>query len=230
MSQDETPIINNAELESQKLQEEIENEQAYYKRRSIKEKRNCSLEWRQSHEWSGIFSQDQLNKKYQEAVADYQSGNFFMKRIGRYGHVDSPLTLTVFHMRQEWIDEYDVKTVPEFLILDMAMTSYFHFLRLNEQVNNILANIEWEMFALDAPRSTDSYWVSDDTRKQDRKVAEELAHRLAESLQPVIDQFNRMFIRNLKALRDLRKSNVLLNIEKVGQVNIGDKQINVERT
>ena len=59
-------------------------------------------------------------------------------------------------------------------------------------------------------------------------MAEELAHRLTEVLEPTLEQYNRMFIRNLKALRDLRRGNIQLNIGNVGQMNIGEQQINVE--
>ena len=56
-----------------------------------------------------------------------------------------------------------------------------------------------------------------------------MAYRLSEVLQPALDQYNRMFIRNLKALRDLRRGNIQLNIGNIGQMNIGDKQINVDK-
>ena len=218
------------ELSREELNAAIDKEIADAKKRSIEEKRAGSLSYRRSLEWAGICSQEELDRKCHEAVEDYESGNFFIERIGRYGTVDSPLTLAVFHMRQQCIKDLGIKTMPEFMILDMAMTSYFHFLRLNEDVNNILANIEWEMFAIDAPRSNDnSFWGGLTGKRKDQKVAEELAHRLQEILQPVLDQFNRAFIRNLKALRDLRRGNILLNIGNIGQVNIGDKQINVEK-
>ena len=232
MSREAAPIVNAYFEESKKHPEggkeftdAFDKRVQEIKKRSGLEKKSGSLSYRRSLQWAGIDSQEEFDQKRREAIEDYATGNFFLERLGRYREVDLPLTLAVCNLRKQWINEYDIKTAPEFILLDMALTSYFHFLRLNEQVNNIMANIEWDMFALDAPRfQTNSYG-----EKKDRAVAEDLAYRMQEILQPVLDQFNRAFIRNLKALRDLRRGNILLNIGNVGQVNIGDKQINVEK-
>jgi hypothetical protein len=42
-----------------------------------------------------------------------------------------------------------------------------------------------------------------------------------------IDKWNRIMLRNLGALRDLRRSSVVIN--NAGQVNIGERQITVTR-
>jgi hypothetical protein len=200
------------------------------KDRSALEKKKCSLSYRHYLEWSGIDSQEEFDKKRKETAENYCNGNFFLERIGRLRSVDDSLTLTVLFLRKQWIREYEVETIPEFILLDMAMVSYFHFIRLNEDVNNALANIEWQMFALDAPMfMKNSYGDRLSSERNDKAVAEEIAHNLQEVLQPVLDKFNRMFIRNLKAMRDLRRGNIQLNIGNVGQLNVGDKQINVDK-
>jgi len=43
----------------------------------------------------------------------------------------------------------------------------------------------------------------------------------------MVDRWNRMFMRSLRQLRDLRRYNVV--IQNAGQVNIGEKQVNVSR-
>ena len=182
--------------------------------------------------WAGITSDEDFDSKHLEAIKDYESGNFFLERIGRYREVDMPLSMVLLYQRKSWIDEYDLKTIPEYIILDMALVSYFHFLRLNEDINNIMSSIEWDYFAQEAPQfKSTSYWGSKKPygKDNDRAVAEELAYRLKEILQPVLDQYNRMFIRNLKALRDLRRSNIMLKVGNIGQMNIGDKQINIKK-
>jgi hypothetical protein len=199
------------------------------KARGVEEKKRGSLRYRDNMFWAGITSQEDFDEKCLEAAQDYKKGGFFLERIGRYREVDAQLTLTLLHLRTQWVEEYEVKTVPEFMLLDMALVSYFHFIRLNEALDNIMASIEWDVFAQDAPRFKGKPYrdplMAD---KSDQAVAEELAHRLSEVLQPTLEQYNRMFIRNLKALRDLRRGNIQLNIGNVGQVNIGEKQINVE--
>lgn len=234
---DEAIPINNAYFEANKehpdggetFKESFHKKVEEIKERSVEEKKQGYLKYRRNMFWAGIDTQEVFDKKRQEAIADYQSGNFFLERIGRYREVDVPLTLVLLHLRKQWIKEYDVKTAPEFMLLDMALTSYFHFIRINEDINNIMSSIEWSYFALDAPKFETNYYGDRlGSEREDRAVAEKLAYRLQEVLQPVCEQYNRSFIRNLKALRDLRRGNIQLNIGNVGQMNFGDKQINVE--
>ena len=150
--------------------------------------------------------------------------------MGRLREVDAKLSITLGYLRTQWIAEYEIKTVPEFILLDMALNCFFHYIRLNKAVNDIMANIEWQMFELEAPvfSSRDKWGMRPYGVRDDKAVAESLAHRLNEVLLPVLEQYNRMFIRNLKAIRDLKRGNIQLNIGSVGQMNVGDKQINVE--
>lgn len=214
-----------------KLSDAMDKRIAEIKQRSIQEKKQGELQYRSVLSWVDITNQEELDNACRNAAEEYRNGNFFMERIGRYQAVDFPLVATLLNLRNQWIEEYEIKTAPEFILLDMALVSYWHFLRLNEAVGNIMASIEWDVFALDAP----SFEVRDVWGKRpfgarsDKGVAEALAHRLNEVLQPVLDQFNRMFIRNLKAIRDLKRGNIQLNIGNVGQMNIGDGQINVEK-
>src|SRR5579859_7990603 len=100
------------------------------KERSIEERKQGHLRHRLMYEgnmtWAGIDTQEDFDKSYHEAFKDYRSGNFFLQRIGRYREVDAPLTMTILGLRGEWIKEYEIKTAPEYMLLDMALTSYFH--------------------------------------------------------------------------------------------------------
>jgi hypothetical protein len=49
-----------------------------------------------------------------------------------------------------------------------------------------------------------------------------------EQAQNQIDRWNRIFLRTLRALRDLRRYSAPIQINNPAQVNIGDKQINVQ--
>lgn len=235
MSKEALPIINaemevkskNPQLEGRELNEAIENKIVDLKRQSLEEKKRGNLRYRGNMFWLGLRTQEQFDAKRYEAAEDYCNGNFFLERIGRYREVDVPLTMTVLNLRQRWIKEYDIKTAPEFMLLDAALISYFHLIRLNEAINNTMANIEWEIFALDVPRVESKYGYHGE--KESKFRVERIAHKLQEILQPILEQYNRMFIRNLKALRDLKRGNIQLNIGNVGQVNIGDRQINVEK-
>ena len=43
------------------------------------------------------------------------------------------------------------------------------------------------------------------------------------------DRFNRLFLRTLRALRDLRRFNAAVIVQHAGQVNVGAQQVNVSR-
>ncbi len=42
----------------------------------------------------------------------------------------------------------------------------------------------------------------------------------------MVDRFNRLFLRTLRALRDLRRYAPAVTIQNAGQVNIGAQQVN----
>lgn len=201
------------------------------KKRSLEEKKKGYIGYRGELEWAGIDSQENWDKFKQEALEGYVEGRFFVERIGRYREVDATLAATLSNMRQAWIKEYDVKTVPEFVLLDMALVSYYHFLRIHTEIGDLEGSIEWSYFILDAPTTTrkeDNERTFYTTEKiESRARLEDTVDRLKENLLPFLDRFNRMFIRNLKALRDLKRANIQLNIGQVGQLNIAEKQINV---
>ena len=136
----------------------------------------------------------------------------FSGSISRYKEVESELALTVLNLRGQWIKEAEIKTVPEFGILDITMNSYFHYLRLNKAINNIMASIEWEYFALDAPLIARNRGPNEN---EDRLLAEEHAHRLCEILEPIMDKYHRAYLRGIKALRDLKRGNIMLHIGQV---------------
>lgn len=199
------------------------------KRQSIREKKDCSLLYRGELSWNGITTQEDFDKHYLQTIDDYRSGNFFLQRIGRYREVDAPLSLLLINLRNQWIQEYDVKTAPEFMLVDMALTAYFHFMRMNEAINNILANIEWDQFALEVPQFYRKNGDRIMDKKENKAIAEGLAHKLAEVMEPSLDKYQRMFTRSLKAIRDLKRGNVMLNIGRVGQMNLGNNEITLKK-
>jgi hypothetical protein len=46
----------------------------------------------------------------------------------------------------------------------------------------------------------------------------------------MVDRFNRIFMRTLRALLDLRRYSVPVVIQNAGQVNVGEQQVNVTGT
>ncbi len=53
------------------------------------------------------------------------------------------------------------------------------------------------------------------------------AHATIEEAAGMIDRFNRLFLRTLRQLRDLRRYAQAVTIQQAGQVNIGGQQVNM---
>lgn len=172
--------------------------------------------------WAKITSKERWEQASSKALEKYLQGTFFIERLGRGRETDPEFMATLLHLREQWIKDYALETIPELLLLDCALVSYYHFVRTNSVIGNLEAITEDEFFFRESPRlkwegqsQIDGFWV-------DKHV-----DALVERFQPMLDRFNRMFIRNLKAIRDLKRSNQILNIGSVEQVNIGEKQVNV---
>ena len=65
----------------------------------------------------------------------------------------------------------------------------------------------------------DSYW------QPPRLTAVEAMNQSA----AMADRFHRMFMRTLRALRDLRRYSPAVIVQNAGQVNVGGQQVNVGR-
>ena len=160
-----------------------------------------------------------------EAVEQYLNGQFFLRELSLFYEVNPHLAMTVFHLRQAWIQQYDLKTVPELLLLDQAMLAYFHVIRANKEIAKLFSLLEESMFTYDSP--LESVFTRPKGKHVVSYVGAEHIRKMQEELLPVIERFNVMFLRNLKAMRELRADPVQINIGRAGQVNVGGQQENL---
>jgi len=187
--------------------------------KSKMQRRNCSSVYG-AMKWAGIETQADWNRLLEEVSREYKDGNFFLKWIGRGRELEPELVATLLILRKAWVEEYKVKTPPEFMLLDCAFISYYHLIRINYIIGNTEARIEWEFFASDDPDTK----LKEKLGTSAKYKAEDMMREIITVSQPLLDQFNRMFIRNLKALRDLKRGNIMFNIGNVSNMNIADKQ------
>ena len=161
----------------------------------------------------------------ESSIADYVSGKFFLHNIGLWLEVTPNLAMTVFVLRREWIEQYEITSVPEMLLLDMALLGYFHTVRLNKQLGDCESLIDSELFAFDPPSPK-----FNETYRCEGLAVEDRMKELQTHTLPVIERFNGMFLRNLRALRELKESPIRVNIQQANQVNVGQKQVNVHES
>lgn len=73
--------------------------------------------------------------------------------------------------------------------------------------------------------STWESWVHQET-KDDRMMRISTSEAIERAMN-MVDRWNRMFLRTLRALRDLRRFNNPVIVQNAGQVNVGGQQVNI---
>jgi hypothetical protein len=90
------------------------------------------------------------------------------------------------------------------MLVDLAVLSYYHALRVQGWIGDLALRIEHEFFGDDAFTEM----ARKGFRRADRFAVEERVRQLSEQLMPLFDRANRMIIRNLKAIKELRQGRV----------------------
>jgi hypothetical protein len=130
---------------------------------------------------------------------------------------------TLSNLRARIIREWRIETAAECMLVDCLVLSYYNMLRAQRWSNDLAFIFEHELFGLDSPRQHFG-WKRE---LADGLTAEEHVARMREQLLPLIQRANSMFIKNLKALRELRHG--AAPTIAVGQVNVADRQVTVAR-
>jgi hypothetical protein len=177
--------------------------------------------------WRGIEGAADWERAVCKADEAIVSGSFLIERLGGARFLDPELMAVLLVLRGHLIDESGASTAAELMMVDTALLSYAHLLRINSWVGNIAAAAETEFFGHSSfAAKLDRQHGKDATSRGLR--AEELVQRMAEQLMPLLDRSNKMMLRNLKALREHRRPpSANLNIGQAGQVNVGAQQVNV---
>ena len=164
----------------------------------------------------------------EQVTEGYLNGRFFLEQMSLFYEVSPSLSLTVYMLRQQWVKDYDLNTVPEFMILDQAVLAYFHVVRLNKEVANMLSLTEHSLYSCDKPfAKLQTYHRINNNF--DHFEAEEHIRKLQNILLPFTDRFNVMFLRNLRVLRELKNNPVNINIGQGGQLNLAQQQVNIQQ-
>jgi hypothetical protein len=122
------------------------------------------------------------------------------------------------------VDEYQATGPAEYLVIAMTVLSFDHFLRVNTMVHNLQARLEYEVFGRERLTTVDS---PDPNQRVARGLtAEQLVAELGLELLPQLDRLNRLVIRNLRALRELKGGPLAVAVANFGQVNIAQQQAN----
>src|SRR5262249_44779551 len=154
-------------------------------------------------------------KLNEEAHREYEIGAFLLDRLGAQRHVDPKLMATLMSLRQRILVEWGITAAAEMMVVDLALLSYYQALRVNGWIGDLALFIEHEFFGTPTA-ATD--------RRQERAI-EERMRRMSEQLMPLFERANRMLIRNLQAIKDLRQGLVpTIAIGRAEQVTVHNPQ------
>jgi hypothetical protein len=167
--------------------------------------------------WQRITSPEAWQETCDRAGQDYRSGRFSIEQLGASRHLDPTLMATLWGLRQQLVAEGG-KTAAESMLADVAVTSYYNSVRIQRWIGDLAIAIEREFFGEDGPSAR----FKAQSGRVDGLVVEAQLERLAEELLPLQERANRMLVRNLKALAELRRGPApSVAIGQAGQVNLG---------
>ena len=206
--------------------------EAEYERRIAERKRRLTGDtravWRAMDGWARVETPEQWLEMVATADDEILTGKFLIDRLGADRHLDPEMMAALLVLRRGLIDEYGAEGAAEFMLIDVAVISYYHTLRINGWIGNVSTKLEGEFFGtkgldvvIDGERR--SAWQA---KIKGLRVIE-LAERLGEQLMPLLDRSNRMMLRNLKALHGRRHvPPPSVTIGSAGQVNVAAAQQN----
>ena len=177
-------------------------------------RRDARAAFRALEGWQRIGSQEEWVKVCEESQEEYQSGQFLLERLGAERHLDPKLMATLLSLRRRLVAEWGITTAAETMLVDLAILGYYHALRVQGWVGDLALLIEHEFFGQASP-----------VRRGAGLEVEDQVRRLGEHLMPLLDRANRVLIRNLKAIKELRQGpNPAIAIGRAEQVTFTNQQ------
>jgi len=177
-------------------------------------RRDARAAFRALEGWQRIGSQEEWVKVCEESQEEYQSGQFLLERLGAERHLDPKLMATLLTLRRRLVAEWGITTAAETMLVDLAILGYYHALRVQGWVGDLALLIEHEFFGQASP-----------ARRGAGLEVEDQVRRLGEHLMPLLDRANRVLIRNLKAIKELRQGpNPAIAIGRAEQVTFTNQQ------
>ncbi len=134
-----------------------------------------------------INSREEWEQNVAEATAEYQRGAFLIEQLGAERHLAPTLMAVLLVLRRRLVDEHGATTAAELMLIDLAVLSYYHTLRIDGWDGNFAALIGAESFQKESPTAkfTDKYGRYDD--KVRGFSVEDHVERFAEQLLPLLD-------------------------------------------
>lgn len=230
MTDETAPIATDAgaALTAEELQATYEAWWAERKAQGLALQRNSRRVWSAMEGWGAVKTQEDWERVQMEAAEDWASGRALLEMLGAERYLAPERAALLLHLWRHFLVAYDVDGPAELLTVAMALVAFNQLTRVNELVGNLENRLEDEFFATEGLREQHERRYGRGARTGALAV-EETVRRLGQDLLPLLDRCNRMVIRNLKLLRELKTAPLALTVENYGQMNVGQVQTNVAK-
>ncbi len=189
--------------------------------------RDARASWRAMDGWARVQTPEDWQNAVRHADEGLDNGSFLIERLGAERYLDPPMMAVLLALRRRLIDEQGATTAAELMMIDGAVLSYYHTLRINGWIGNLAVAAEGEFFGQASLTAKLEGEYGRNATVRGLRV-EEIVQRLSEQLMPLLDRSNRIMLRNLKALKEHRRAPAPnVNISRAKQVNVGGEQVNV---
>jgi hypothetical protein len=184
-------------------------------------RRNTRATFRAMEGWQRVGSEEDWRKVCADSQEQYESGQFLLERLGAARYLEPRLMATILALRQRLIAESGITTAAEAMLVDLAVLNYYHAFRVQGWIGDLALHLEHQFFGQDALAENGQR----PGRRRGRFSVEEDVRRLSEQLMPLQDRANRMLIRNLKAIKELRQGLVpAIAIGRAEHVTVTNRQ------
>lgn len=222
------PSTADVALTAEEVQARYEEWWAARKAKGLALQRNSRRLWAAMEGWGAVQTQEDWERIQAEAAEDWVSGRALIEMLGSERYLAPERAALLLHLWRHFLAAYEVDGPAEFLMVAMALVAFNQLTRVNELVGNLENRLEDEFFATEGLREQHERRYGRGTRTGALAV-EERVRQLGQDLLPLLDRANRMVIRNLKMLRELKSTPLAVTVENYGQLNLGQTQTNIAR-
>ena len=178
--------------------------------------------WRSMEGWQRVETEEDWLRTVEKGAEASRSGRFLIERLGAERFLDPELMAVLWELRQGLLAE-GTGTAAERMLVDLTVVGWYNALRVQGWIGDLALGVEHEFFGEEGPGARFD-------RRHGRAaglVVEERLARLGEQLLPLLDRSNRLVVRNLKALAELRRGPApTVAIGRAEQVNVATQQVN----
>lgn len=222
------PSTADVALTAEEVQARYEEWWAARKAKGLAIQRNSRRLWAAMEGWGAVQTAEEWARIQDETAENWVSGRALIEMLGSERYLAPERAALLLHLWRHFLAAYDVDGPAEFLTVAMALVAFNQLTRVNELVGNLENRLEDEFFATEGLREQHERRYGRGARSGALAV-EETVRRLGQDLLPLLDRCNRMVIRNLQLLRELKSTPLALTVENYGQVNVGQVQTNVAK-